>query len=48
MILLATILQATGVAVLAVGLGLMWFPLGVLAVGAGVLLFGLALENGDK
>ena len=35
MILLATILQATGVAVLAIGLGLMWFPLGVLAVGAG-------------
>ena len=43
--MLATILQATGVAVLAIGLGLVWFPLGVLGVGAGILLFGLALES---
>jgi hypothetical protein len=48
MILLATILQAVGVAVTALGLGLIWFPLGVLAVGAGLLLFGLALEDGGK
>lgn len=46
--MLATILQASGVAVIAIGLGLVWFPLGVLAVGAGVLLFGLALDKGGK
>lgn len=46
--LLATILQASGVVITAIGLGFVWFPLGVLAVGVGVLLFGLALENGDK
>ena len=46
--LLATILQASGVVITAIGLGFIWFPLGILAIGAGVLLFGLALENGGK
>jgi hypothetical protein len=44
--LIATIFQAIGVAVIAVGLGLFWLPAGIIAAGAGVLLFGLALERG--
>jgi len=46
--LLATILQASGVVITAVGLSFVWFPLGILAIGVGVLLFGLALDKGGE
>jgi len=45
--MIATILQASGVAVLALGLGLNWWPLGIVAAGAGLLLFGLAIERSN-
>ena len=44
--MIATILQAVGVAVISVGLGLFFLPAGVIAAGVGVLLCGLALERG--
>lgn len=44
--MLATILQATGIITLAVGLGLIYIPLAPIALGIGAVLFGLALERG--
>lgn len=45
--MIATILQATGIAVIALGAGL-WIPqLGVVIAGVGIVLFGLALERGN-
>jgi|688.fasta_scaffold783713_2 hypothetical protein len=44
--MLATLLQATGIITIAVGLGLIYLPLAFLALGAGAVLFGLALERG--
>jgi hypothetical protein len=41
----ATILQAAGVAVVALGVGLWFAPAGVIAAGVGLVLFGLALER---
>lgn len=46
--MLSTFLQAFGIVILSVGLGLAWLPLGVIAFGAGVLLFGLAVEKPSK
>jgi hypothetical protein len=46
--LLSTILQATGIAVISVAVGLIFLPAGLICVGVGVLLFGLALERSDK
>lgn len=43
----ATILQAAGIGVIALGAGLIYPPLGIILLGAGVLLFGLALERGN-
>jgi hypothetical protein len=43
--LVATILQIAGVAVIAVGAGLVYLPLGVLLAGAGLVIFGLAIER---
>lgn len=43
--MLATTLQIAGVALIAVGLGILFLPLGVIAAGAGCVLFGLALER---
>ena len=40
-------MQATGVALVAVGLGVSWLPLGIVAAGAGLVLFGLALERSN-
>jgi hypothetical protein len=48
LILLPTILQAIGVTVIAVGLGLIWPPAGVIAIGIGILLFGIAWEKSGK
>jgi hypothetical protein len=41
----ATILQATGIAVVALGVGLWFIPAGVVVAGVGMVLFGLALER---
>ena len=46
--MLSTLLQIFGVALVAVGAGLEFFPAGVVLAGVGVLLFGLALDKGDK
>ena len=40
--MVATILQACGVAAVSVGLALVWLPIGIVAAGIGLLLFGLA------
>jgi len=42
---LPTTFQIVGIAVIAIGLGLVYAPVGVIALGAGILLFGLALER---
>jgi hypothetical protein len=42
---LATILQVTGVALVAIGAGLIFPPLGVILAGVGALVFGLAMER---
>ena len=41
----ATILQATGIAFVAVGVGLWFVPAGIVVAGVGMVLFGLALER---
>lgn len=43
--MLATVLQAVGVAVVSVGVGLWFAPAGVVVAGVGCVLFGLALER---
>ena len=42
---MATILQVTGVALVAIGAGLIFPPLGVILAGVGALVFGLAMER---
>lgn len=46
--MLPTILQATGIAVISVAVGLIFVPAGLVCAGVGVLLFGLALERSSK
>ena len=46
--LLATILQASGIAVISVGVSLIFLPAGLVVAGLGVLLFGLASDKGGK
>lgn len=48
MTLLATILQASGIAVIAFGVSLIYVPAGLVIAGLGVLLFGLATERKIK
>ena len=43
--MLPTIIQATGIAVIAVGLALIYVPAGLICVGVGVLLFGLGVDG---
>jgi hypothetical protein len=43
--LIATIFQAVGITVVAVGVGMAWLPAGVIVGGVGLVLFGLALER---
>jgi hypothetical protein len=43
--MLATVLQAAGLAVVAIGVGLWFVPAGIIVAGIGCLLFGLALER---
>jgi hypothetical protein len=43
--MLATVLQAAGLAVVAIGVGLWFVPAGIIVAGVGCLLFGLALER---
>ena len=43
--MLATILQVTGVALVAIGAGLIFPPLGVILAGVGAVVFGLAMER---
>jgi hypothetical protein len=43
--LLATIIQAIGIAVVALGVGLTYPPAGVVVAGIGMILFGLAFER---
>jgi hypothetical protein len=43
--MLATALQIAGVALVAIGLGLFFLPLGIIAAGAGCILFGLVVER---
>lgn len=46
--MVATILQAAGVAIFALGVGLVFPPAGVAVAGIGLTLFGIALEKGRK
>lgn len=46
--LLATILQASGITVISVGVSLIFLPAGLVVAGIGILLFGLALDKGGK
>lgn len=41
----ATVLQATGIAFVAIGVGLWFIPAGIVVAGVGMVLFGLALER---
>jgi hypothetical protein len=41
----ATILQASGIALVSIGVGLWFFPAGVIVAGLGCVLFGLAMER---
>lgn len=43
--MLATVLQAVGIAVVSLGVGLWFPPAGVVVAGIGIVLFGLALER---
>lgn len=43
--MLPLILQVTGLTVVSVAVGLVYFPAGLFVAGVGVLLFGLALER---
>lgn len=43
--MLASILQVAGVALVALGAGLIYPPLGIILVGVGALVFGIALER---
>lgn len=43
---MATVLQAVGVALVALGIGLWFPPAGIAVLGAGAILFGLAMERG--
>lgn len=40
-----TVLQAVGLAVVALGVGLFSFPAGVIVAGVSLVLFGVALER---
>lgn len=42
---MATILQVSGAALIALGAGLIFPPLGIILAGAGALVFGIALER---
>ena len=44
--MLSLILQAAGCAVVSIGLGLAWLPLGVIAAGASLILFGISYAIG--
>jgi hypothetical protein len=46
--MIATIMQATGVAVAAIGVGLWFMPAGLVVAGVGMVLFGMAIERGTK
>lgn len=43
--MIANVLQISGAATVALGLGLWWPPLGVIALGIFAILFGLAMER---
>jgi hypothetical protein len=43
--MLATILQVTGVSLVAIGAALIYPPLGIILAGVGALVFGLAVER---
>lgn len=46
--MVATIFQAAGAALIAIGVGVVFPPAGLVVAGVGVLLFGLAIERGGK
>lgn len=46
--MVATIFQAAGLALVAIGVGVIFPPAGLIVAGAGVFIFGLAMERGDK
>jgi hypothetical protein len=41
--MISSIIQASGITIIAVGLGFIYPPAGIIAFGLGTLLFGLAL-----
>lgn len=45
--MIATAVQIAGALTISLGLGLVWFPLGLVAAGTFALLFGLALERNN-
>jgi hypothetical protein len=44
-LVIATTLQIVGASLGAVGLGMVWLPLGIISAGVFLVLFGLALER---
>lgn len=45
---LSDLLEILGAAVVAVGVGLIWFPAGVIAAGVLLIVFGYASANSTK
>jgi len=45
---MATIIQIIGAATVSIGVGMIWFPLGVVLAGVGTLVFGIALERNAR
>lgn len=46
--MVATIFQAAGLALVAIGVGVIFPPAGLIVAGVGVFVFGLAMERGAK
>ncbi len=46
--MVATLFQASGLALVAIGVGVVFPPAGLVVAGVGVFVFGLAIERGDK
>jgi len=44
--MISSIVQASGIILMSIGIGAIYWPLGIISLGAGVLLFGLALGKG--
>jgi hypothetical protein len=46
--MIATLFQASGLALVAIGVGVVFPPAGLVIAGIGLFVFGLAIERGAK